>query len=517
MKATETMADNDTATQTAQSATFPCAFVIFGASGDLTARKLMPALYNLAAGRLLPDGFAVIGLATRELSTEAFRERMVEALQEHVGEGRDAEVIDWLATRLHYVAGDFRDPALYARLSDALGHVAKEHGTGGNVLYYLSTSPSLFGEIVGKLGEAGLTHEENGQWRRVVIEKPFGRDLDSARALNQTLATVLGERQIYRIDHYLGKETVQNILAFRFANAIFEPIWNRRYIDHVQITVAEQLGVAHRGKYYEEAGALRDMVPNHMLQLLSLLAIEPPASFGADALRDEKIKVLSAIQPIRPEEVLSRAVRGQYGPGTMADGTAVVGYRSEPLVTPDSATDTFVALKLTIDNWRWANVPFYLRTGKRLPSRSTEIAIEFKPVPLSLFRHTPVHHLAANQLVLRLQPNEGISLRFGAKIPGTAMRIGTVNMDFCYADYFGAKPTTGYETLLYDAINGDATLFQRADGVEYGWRVVAPMLDLWNALPPRDFPNYAAGTWGPAEAEQLIARDGRAWRNESWR
>jgi glucose-6-phosphate 1-dehydrogenase len=489
--------------------------VIFGASGDLAARKLVPALYNLAADRLLTEGFAVIGLATRELSTEAFRDLMTEALREHLGADRDAGLVDWLAARLHFIAGDFRDPALYQRLRETLGYVAAEHGTGGNVLYYLATPPSLFGEIVRQLGEAGLTHEDAGQWRRIVIEKPFGHDFDSARALNRAIGDALAESQIYRIDHYLGKETVQNILAFRFANAIFEPIWNRRYVDHVQITVAEQLGVEHRGKYYEEAGALRDMLPNHMLQLLSLLAMEPPSSFGGDAVRDEKGKVLSAIQPIAPEDVLSRAVRGQYGPGAVAAGIVVSGYRGEPLVAPDSSTDTFVALKLTIDNWRWAGVPFYLRTGKRLPSRMTEIVIQFKRVPLSLFRHTPVDHLTPNQLVLRLQPNEGISLRFGAKIPGATVRIGTVNMDFCYADYFGSTPTTGYETLLYDAMNGDATLFQRADGVERGWSVVAPLLDVWKALPPRNFPNYTAGTWGPEEADQLLARDGRSWRNET--
>lgn len=503
-----------TESSTLRSSRDPCALVIFGASGDLTARKLLPALYNLAASRLLPDGFAVVGLATRELTTEAFRDRMTEALGEHLGEGRDAGLIDWLTARLHFVSGDFRDPALYQRLSETLGHVAAEHGTGGNVLYYLSTPPSFFGEIVRQLGAAGLTREESSQWRRVIIEKPFGHDLESARSLNREISGVLDERQIYRIDHYLGKETVQNILVFRFANAIFEPVWNRRYVDHVQITVAEQLGVEHRGKYYEEAGALRDMVPNHMLQLLALLAMEPPTSFGADAVRDEKGKVLAAIQPINQEDVLTRAVRGQYGPGTTSAGAAP-GYRDEPLVNPDSATETYVALKLTIDNWRWADVPFYLRTGKRMPTRVTEIAIQFKRVPFSLFRHTPVDRLTPNQLVLRLQPNEGISLRFGAKVPGAAVQIGTVNMDFCYADYFGSAPTTGYETLLFDAMNGDATLFQRADSVERGWNIVEPILDVWKALPPRAFPNYPAGSWGPAEADQLLARDGRAWRNET--
>jgi glucose-6-phosphate 1-dehydrogenase len=493
----------------------PCALVIFGASGDLTARKLVPALYNLAADRLLPENFAVIGLATRDLSTEAFRDLMIQALHEHLGASQKPELVNWLAARLHFVAGDFREAALYQRLRETLDHVAAEHGTRGNTLYYLSTPPSFFGEIARQLGEADLTREVNGSWRRIVIEKPFGHDLESARELNRLIAGVLAERQIYRIDHYLGKETVQNILAFRFANAIFEPIWNRRYVDHVQITVAEELGVEHRGKYYEEAGALRDMVPNHMLQLLALLAMEPPSSFDADPVRDEKGKVLSAIQPISPEEVLSRAVRGQYGPGTMPDGAVVRGYRDEPLVAPDSSIDTFVALKVTVDDWRWADVPFYLRTGKRLPRRSTEIIIQFKRVPLSLFRHTPVDHLAPNQLVIRLQPNEGISLRFGAKIPGAAVRIGTVNMDFSYADYFGTTPTTGYETLLYDAMNGDATLFQRADSVERGWSVVAPLLDVWKALPPRNFPNYAAGSWGPHEADQLLSRDGRAWRNEA--
>ncbi len=492
----------------------PCALVIFGASGDLSARKLLPAIYNLAADRLVPETFAIIGLATREYTTETFRDAMGEAVRSHRTEAFSPELWASLAPRLRFVSGDFNAPETYRRLAETLAEVAATHGTGGNVLFYLSTPPSLFGEIVRRLGEAGLAREEGASWRRVVIEKPFGRDLDSAQALNRELAEVLTEPQIYRIDHYLGKETVQNILVFRFANGIFEPVWNRRYIDHVQITVAEQLGVEHRGRYYEEAGALRDMVPNHMQQLVSLITMEPPASFDPDAVRNEKDKVLAGIQPMTPEEVLRRTVRGQYGPGTMPDGSAAPGYREEPRVSPASTTETFAALKLLIDNWRWADVPFYLRTGKRLPVRTTEIVIQFKRVPFSPFRSTPAARLSPNRLVLRLQPDEGISLRFSAKIPGAAVRIGAVNMDFCYTDYFGSQPSTGYETLLYDAMKGDATLFQRADGVERGWAFVTPILDVWKALPPRTFPNYAAGTWGPEEADQLLGRDGRAWATQ---
>ncbi len=372
-------------------------------------------------------------------------------------------------------------------------------------------APGFFGEIVRQLGAAGLTSEENGRWRRVIIEKPFGRDLESARALNAEIKRVLSERQIYRIDHYLGKETVQNLIVFRFGNTIFEPIWNRRYIDHVQITAGEQVGVEKRGGYYEQSGALRDMVPNHLFQLISLTAMEPPISFGADAVRDEQAKVLKAIQPFSAEDVLSKTVRGQYGAGTHGD-TPVPGYRSEVNVASDSHTDTFAALKLTIDNWRWADVPFYLRTGKRMPKRVTEIAIHFRRVPFVLFRNTPIEHLRANQLIIRLQPDEGIELRFGAKIPGAVMDVGTVNMDFSYSDHFGSRPSTGYERLLYDCMIGDATLFQRADMVETGWQVITPILDVWKALPPRTFPNYAAGTWGPKEADELLARDSRHWR-----
>ncbi len=368
-----------------------------------------------------------------------------------------------------------------------------------------------FGEAVRQLGAAGLAQEADGHWRRVIVEKPFGRDLESARALNAEIKQVLGERQIYRIDHYLGKETVQNLIMFRFGNGIFEPIWNRRYIDHVQITAAETVGVELRGGYYETAGALRDMVPNHLFQLVSLTAMEPPISFHADAVRDEQAKVLHGIQPPTPEEVLSMTVRGQYGQGQTEDGPAPP-YRAEPDVAPNSSTETFVALKLRIDNWRWADVPFYLRTGKRLPRRVTEIAIQFRRAPFQLFRNTLVESLRTNRLVIRIQPNEGISLRFGAKVPGPIMRMGAVEMDFNYVDYFGSTPSTGYERLIYDCMIGDATLFQRADMVEAGWSVITPVLDVWKALPPRAFPNYEAGSWGPQEADELLARDGREWR-----
>jgi glucose-6-phosphate 1-dehydrogenase len=386
----------------------------------------------------------------------------------------------------------------------------QNYRTCGNYLFYLATGPDLFGEIIRHLAECGLTNENGRHWRRVVIEKPFGSDLDSARALNLQIKNLLSESQVYRIDHYLGKETVQHILVFRFANGIFEPIWNRRYVDHVQITVAETLGVERRGRYYDQTGALRDMVPSHILQLISLTAMEPPISFQADAVRDEQAKILHAIQTMSPESVLSRAVRGQYGAG-FVDGQVVPAYRSEPNVAPDSNTETFVALKFSIDNWRWADVPFYVRTGKRLKSRVSEIVIQFRRAPLVLFRETPVEQLSPNLLILHIQPDEGISMKFGAKVPGPVVRLGSVDMDFNYADHFGAEPTTGYERLLYDCMIGDATLFQRADMVEAGWSVVEPVLDLWKALPPRNFPNYAAGTWGPKEADDLLIHDQRHW------
>jgi glucose-6-phosphate 1-dehydrogenase len=489
----------------------PCVAVIFGGGGDLTRRKLLPALYNLARDGLLSERFAVVAFARDGQTTEQFRERLDREIAGFVGPAFDREVWRGLLQRIEYAPGDFRDEAAYLRLKDLLARVDKEHGTGGNYLHYLATPPTVFAEIVRNLGTAALAREEEGRWRRVIIEKPFGRDLESARLLNRAIRMVLNEEQIYRIDHYLGKETVQNMLVFRFANGIFEPVWNRRYIDHVQITVAESLGVERRASYYEDAGALRDMVPNHMFQLLAFTAMEPPISFSASAVRDEKAKTLRAVQPMTPEEVLTRVARGQYGEGTV-DGQRLPAYRSEPKVAAGSSTETFVAMKLFIDNWRWADVPFYLRTGKRLPKRATEVAIQFKRAPFVLFRGTSVGSLSPNQLIINIQPDEGISLRFEAKMPGPVVRMGEVDMDFQYAHYFGADPSTGYETLLYDCMIGDATLFQRDDMVEAGWSAVQPILDVWKALPARGFPNYAAGTWGPREADDLIERDGRKWR-----
>lgn len=490
----------------------PCVMVIFGAAGDLTKRKLVPALYNLAKEGLLSNDLAIIGVARREMSTEEFREKISRDIREYAASTFDPKLWQQIESRLHYVRGHFDEDSIYHQLQERLSLIDAEQATRGNYFYYLATAPEYFSPIVQKLHAAGLTQEQNGRWRRVIIEKPFGTSLDSARALNRDLAACLKEHQIYRIDHYLGKETVQNILVFRFSNGIFEPIWNRRYIDHAQITVAEDIGIELRGGYYDAAGALRDMVPNHIFQLISLTAMEPPISFEADAVRDEQAKILRAIQPMTPEEVLKRTVRGQYGEGVVK-GKRVAGYRSEVKVASDSYIETFVALKVLIDNWRWSDVPFYLRTGKYLPRRVTEIAIQFKKAPFMLFRKTPIDRLTTNRLVIRLQPDEGITLRFGAKVPGPLMRLGPVDMDFKYADTFGCKPSTGYERLLYDCMTGDATLFQRADMVEAGWSVVAPILDVWEALPPRSFPNYAAGTWGPKEAGELMERDGRHWRN----
>jgi glucose-6-phosphate 1-dehydrogenase len=485
-----------------------CVMVLFGAAGDLTKRKLVPALFNLVKAKLLPKDFAVLGVSVDDLTIEQFRAQVTGFLPE---EDRGNEDWRWFTDRLFYQRGEFSDPNTYATLATRLGELDRDRQTGGNYMFYLATSPKFFGPIVQHLGAAGLSKQENKQWRRVIIEKPFGHDLESAKALNREIKSVLSEDQIYRIDHYLGKETVQNIMVFRFDNAIFEPIWNRRYVDHVQITNAETVGVEQRGGYFDTAGTLRDMVPNHLMQLLSLTAMESPASFQANAVRNEQAKLLHAIQMLDSEDVLNRTVRGQYGPG-VEGGEQVPGYRQEAGVSPDSRTETYVAMKLTVDNWRWAGVPFYLRTAKRMAKRHTEIAIQFKRTPFELFRDSAFHRLKTNTLVIRIQPVEGISLSFGAKIPGAILKVGSVDMSFEYSKYFGADAHTGYEVLLYDCMIGDATLFQRADMVEAGWSVVDPMLDVWTALPPRKFPNYAAGSWGPKDADELLERDERHWR-----
>jgi glucose-6-phosphate 1-dehydrogenase len=491
--------------------TGPCVMVIFGATGDLTARKLFPALYNLAKSNLLSREFAIVGVGRNDYTVDQFRQVMGDKLQTFATSTVDSDLKEWLLRRVYYVGGEFSDPQLYSRLAQILTEVDKNHNTHGNYFFYLATSPTYFGLISERLGAAELICEKDGHWRRVVFEKPIGSDLESAQALNTQVKKYLAENQIFRIDHYLGKETVQNILVFRFSNGIFEPIWNRRYVDHVQITVAETVGVEQRGGYFDAAGTLRDMVPNHILQLLSLTTMEPPISFSPDSVHDEQSKILHAVQAMSDQDVLTNSVRGQYGEGFL-NGEHLPAYRAEPGVPPDSKTETFVALKLLIDNWRWAGVPFYLRTGKRLATRHTEVAIQFRRAPFILFRDTPVSNLKANQLVIHIAPDEGISMRFGAKIPGAQMRVGSVEMDFNYNDYFGTNPNTGYEILLYDGIMGDQTLFQRADMVEAGWSVINRVLEVWKALPPRTFPNYAAGSWGPPQADELMNRDGRHWR-----
>ena len=487
--------------------------IIFGASGDLAKRKLIPALFHLDQAGLLPKRWYVLGLGRSEMDDEGFRKITLDSL-DGVSKAGSISISDRrsFAERYHYQAGDSQDPQYYSVLNHRLNQLDKEHGTSGNRLFYLATPPNLYPGIVHQLGAAGLNRptRENG-WCRIIIEKPFGTDLASAQALNKNIAQVYTEEQIYRIDHYLGKETVQNILFFRFANAIFEPIWNRQYIDHVQITVSEDIGIEHRAGYYEGAGALRDMFQNHLLQLLCLVGMEPPASFAAESVRDEKVKVIQAIRPIPADQMDLFAVRGQYGPGVV-NGKKVKGYRDEPKVKSGSETETFAALKLHIDNWRWKGVRFYLRSGKRLPKRTAEIALEFKWVPHLLFGSLTAEDIKANTLVFRIQPDEGICLTFQAKHPGPKLCTDTVTMDFNYQGSFKVASRDAYERLLLDSLIGDQMLFARSEWLERSWSLITPILEHWQKTPASAFPNYQAGSWGPKEADELIERDNRKWR-----
>jgi glucose-6-phosphate 1-dehydrogenase len=489
----------------------PCTMVIFGATGDLTSRKLVPALYNLARERRLPGGFSVVGFARREWDDAHFRQVLLDGVDANSRNGA-AEPALWesFAAGLFYHRATFDDPAAYRTLAERLGHIDAERGTGGNRVFYLATPPESYPDIIKNLGEAGLGRSPNGGWTRIIVEKPFGRDLESAKALNQQLLAVFDEAQVFRIDHYLGKETVQNLLVLRFANAIFEPLWNRRHIDHVQITVAESIGVEDRAGYYDSSGALRDMIQNHLTQLLTLTAMEPPVAYDANAVRDEKVKVLRAITPVAPADAARFVARGQYGAGSVS-GRPIPGYREERGVAPGSQTETFVALKLFIDSWRWAGVPFYLRSGKALPRRVSEIAVQFKTVPTMLFADTPMNDIEPNVLAIKIQPDEGITLKFESKVPGQS-QIRPVTMDFRYGTSFGVASPEAYERLLLDCMLGDSTLFTRRDEVEASWALITPIHQGWAAAPPLPFPNYEAGTWGPAAADELMARDGRAWR-----
>lgn len=492
----------------------PCAMVIFGASGDLTERKLVPALFYLARERLLPAGFSVIGCGRTSFSDGQFREKMRAAVRRALSlPERDEPLLTSFLEGVFYLTGDFGTPAAYSCLETLLDQLDRERGTCGNRLFYLSTPPGFFPVTVKHLGAAGLAKpkEPGKNWTRIVIEKPFGRDLASARELNHVVSEVFSEEQVFRIDHYLGKETVQNLLVFRFANGVFEPLWNHRYIDHIQITVAEDMGIENRGSYYEEAGLVRDMIQNHVLQLLSLVAMEPPPTFQAGAVRDEKAKVLRSIRPIPVERVPDFAVRGQYAEG-FVKGQKVPAYRAEPKVAGNSVTETYAAVKLLIDNWRWAGVPFYLRSGKRLAKRVTEISVQFHRVPHLLFRDTPTDTIEPNLLGIQIQPNEGITLKFNAKLPGAVMQIRPVIMDFRYGESFGASPPTAYETLLLDCMLGDGTLFNRVDAVELSWELVEPILTRWKQDGAKGLAFYDAGSWGPAEADAFIQEDGHRWQ-----
>lgn len=490
----------------------PGIMVIFGASGDLTKRKLLPALFHLRQNNLLPKQFAIVGVARRPLGDE-FAKDMKEGIVEFGGAEASDSTLDEFASHISYFPLDFNDPKHYANLKTELDRIDKERGIGGDRLFYLATAPEYFAEIIDNLGAQGMAQPEQGR-AAVVIEKPFGHDLDSARELNHQVNAVFHENQVFRIDHYLGKETVQNLQVFRFANGIFEPVWNRNFIDHVQITVAETIGVEGRGPFYEKAGALRDVVQNHMMELLALVAMEPPSSFESESVRREKLKVWQAIPPVP----ILNTVRGQYGPG-LVGGQHVLGYRDEERVNPESGTETYAALRLEVENWRWAGVPFYLRAGKRMRKRATEISILFKQPPLLIFNRMtgdgPCKEILPNLLTIRIQPDEGISLRFGAKVPSAPeMTVCPVYMDFDYESAFGKSSANGYERLLLDAMLGDQTLFSHRDGVETTWALYTPILEAWAAKKPEVFPNYFAGTWGPECADHLLERDGRAWRND---
>src|SRR6202165_5291252 len=488
----------------------PCSIVIFGVTGDLAHRLVVPSLYNLAANDLLPDNFCIVGVARKGMSSEELTESLTKGLHQYATRKVDDALAQRLLACVTCIEADTKDPASFDAMRDQLDKLEAARKTGGNRLFYLATPPSGFLPISRELGRTGML-AENGSWRRLVVEKPFGTDLASAKALNSELLKLVDEHQIYRIDHYLGKETVQNILVLRFANGMFEPIWNRNHIDHIQITVDEKLGVGHRGSFYDVTGALRDMVPNHLFQLLSLVAMEPPTKFDAHSVRSEKADVLAAIQTQTEDEALRNSVRGQYRAGRIGD-TEIEDYRKTKDVKPGSTTETYAALKLTIDNWRWAGVPFYLRTGKALGVKRTEVAIKFKQAPFAMFSCTEVHRLSQNYLVISVEPTEGITLQFNTKVPGPTINIDGVEMKFRYKDYFKAEPATGYETLIYDCMIGDNILFQRADSVEAGWKAVQPFLDAWKKAGAKGLQSYKAGSEGPPEADQLLSRDGRGWR-----
>ena len=501
-----------TETPTPQRKPDGCSFVIFGVSGDLTHRLVIPSLYNLAATDLLPDKFCVVGIARKAPSHDALRDHLMQGLRQFATRPVDDAIAERLLECVTSIEADPSDPSSFDTLREHLERLEAKRATGGNRLFYLATPPNAFAPISRELGRTGLLQQtENGPWRRLVVEKPFGTDLASAQALNAELLKIVDESQIYRIDHYLGKETVQNIMVLRFANGMFEPIWNRNHIDHIQITVDEKLGVGHRGSFYDATGALRDMVPNHVFQLLSLVTMEPPARFNAHAVRSEKAEVLAAVQTQSEADALRNSVRGQYQGGRIGD-TDIPDYLATKDVRPGSTTETYAALKLTIDNWRWAGVPFYLRTGKALGAKRTEIAIKFKQAPFAMFSGTPVHRLSQNYLVISIEPTEGIMLQFNTKVPGPVIAIDGVEMKFNYKDYFKAEPATGYETLLYDCMTGDNLLFQRADSVEAGWQAVQPFLDAWKKAGADGVETYPAGSEGPDAADELLRRDGRSWR-----